>query len=333
MGNEVLLIQVKDRHGAARVCTYEGGNYRPAIEPLSTVDLAQQAIAAGSSLSDIVSSTEWGVAEHFSDLPAGSLLPPISHLNPTLLHGTGTGLTHLGSADARNKMHAADATVEVTDSMRMFKSGLDGGRPDGDAIGEQPEWFYKGNGHSLVAPGHPLCAPSFALDGGEEPELAGIYLIGPDGTPFRLGFALANEFSDHVLEKQNYLLLAHSKLRPFSLGPALRVGDLPADIQGTSRIIRDGETIWSMPFLTGEANMSHSIANLEHHHFKYGIFRQPGEVHVHMFGTATLSFGDQLRTKDGDIFEISAPGFGPVLSNLMEMKPGMNEPRVSVRVL
>ncbi len=48
--------------------------------------------------------------------------------------------------------------------------------------------------------------------------MAGIYVIGPDGTPFRLGFAIANEFSDHVVEKQNYLWLAHSKLRPASLG-------------------------------------------------------------------------------------------------------------------
>ena len=44
--------------------------------------------------------------------------------------------------------------------------------------------------------------------------MAGIYVIGDDGTPFRVGFALANEFSDHVTERINYLYLAHSKLRP-----------------------------------------------------------------------------------------------------------------------
>ena len=41
--------------------------------------------------------------------------------------------------------------------------------------------------------------------------------------------------------------------------------------------------------------MSHTIANLEHHHFKYALFRQPGDVHVHMFGTATLSFADGIE--------------------------------------
>ncbi|MCZ2500469.1 GguC protein, partial [Xylophilus sp. Kf1] len=112
----------------------------------------------------------------------------------------------------------------------------------------------------------------------------------PDGRPFRLGFALANEFSDHVTERGNYLWLAHSKLRVASFGPELRVGELPADVRGTSRLVRDGAVIWEKPFLSGEANMSHSLANLEHHHFKYDLFRRPGDVHVHFFGTATLSF-------------------------------------------
>jgi hypothetical protein len=69
--------------------------------------------------------------------------------------------------------------------------------------------------------------PAFAQDGGEEPELAGIYLIGTDGTPFRLGFALANEFSDHITERHNYLWLAHSKLRQAALGAELLIDETP----------------------------------------------------------------------------------------------------------
>jgi hypothetical protein len=61
--------------------------------------------------------------------------------------------------------------------------------------------------------------------------------------------------------------------------------------------------------------MSHSFANLEHHHFKYPLFCQPGDVHVHMFGTATLSFADQIRAEPGDVFEIEAPDFGLALKN------------------
>ena len=140
-------------------------------------------------------------------------------------------------------------------------------------------------------------------------------MIGPDGAPFRLGLALANEFSDHVTERHNYLWLAHSKLRPAALGPELLLGDPPADIRGTSRILRAGDTLWEKPFLTGEANMSHSIANLEAHHFKYAGFRRPGDIHVHFFGTATLSFADDVRTQVGDVFEISAAPFALALRN------------------
>ena len=145
--------------------------------------------------------------------------------------------------------------------------------------------------------------------------MAGIYLIGPDGRPFRLGFAVANEFSDHVTERGNYLWLAHSKLRCCSIGPELRVGDLPANVEGMSRILRDGKVLWEKPFLSGEDNMSHTIANLEHHHFKYELFCRPGDVHIHMFGTATLSFADGVSTREGDVFEIEAGEFGAPLRN------------------
>ncbi len=212
----------------------------------------------------------------------------------------------------------------------MFRMGLEGGKPKAGEIGVQPEWFYKGNGTMAVAPGAPLLSPHFAKDGGEEPEIAGIYVIGDDGTPFRVGFALSNEFSDHVTERVNYLYLAHSKLRNASYGPEILVGDLPADIRGTSKILRGGKTLWEKPFLSGEANMSHTIANLEHHHFKYTLFRQPGDVHIHMFGTATLSFADGIKTEEGDVFEIGAPDFGLPLRNPLKIEAPED---VAVRVL
>jgi hypothetical protein len=327
-----LLIQFADKIGTPRAARLSDGLVFPCAPALSVLDLAMTAIRQGEMLAQTIAQTEWlGGQDTERFFAEHQLLAPVTHPDPTHLHATGTGLTHLGSADARNRMHGA--ATDETDSMRMFRSGIDGGRPEGQAVGAQPEWFYKGNGHSLVAPMATIPAPSFALDAGEEPELAGIYLIAPDGTPVRLGFALANEFSDHVLEKQNYLLLAHSKLRPFSFGPALRIGDPPQDIQGTSRILRQGSSIWEKPFLTGEANMSHSLTNLEHHHFKYDLFRHPGDVHVHMFGTATLSFADAIRCEDGDIYEIAAEGFGPSLRNSLSFRPRAQIPRQAARSL
>ncbi|TIT57283.1 MAG: GguC protein, partial [Mesorhizobium sp.] len=103
-----------------------------------------------------------------------------------------------------------------------------------------------------------------------------------------------------------------------------------SDIRGTSRILRDGKTLWEKPFLSGETNMSHTIANLEHHHFKYSAFRQPGDVHVHMFGTATLSFADGINTEAGDVFEIEAGDFGLPLRNPLDIEKPV---KVAVKAL
>jgi hypothetical protein len=279
--------------------------------------LALRAIAAGTDLLTAVTSCGTGAAvDIMAEHMAGRIIAPIDHEDSAHLILSGTGLTHLGSAEGRDKMHRTAAeSATLTDSMRMFLEGVEGGKPSDGETGQQPEWFYKGDGSQMVAPGEPLTMPAFAQDGGEEPELAAIYLIGPDGTPFRLGICLANEFSDHVTERHNYLWLAHSKLRQAALGPELLTGPLPDHVEGVSRIRRDGAVFWERPFLSGEANMSHSFGNLEQHHFKYDLFRRPGDVHVHFFGTATLSFADGIRTQEGDVFEIEAAPFTLPLSN------------------
>jgi len=301
------LIQYRGADGLRGVAALRDGG-APHIVPgaETTLALARRAIVEGATLAALVDAAGEGEA---LDLGTVELLAPIDHADPAHLLMTGTGLTHLGSAEGRDKMHRAISdAAQQTDSMKMFLMGVEGGKPE-SGVGVQPEWFYKGDGSQIVAPGSPLPSPAFALDAGEEPEVAGVYLIAGDGMPVRLGYALANEFSDHVTERGNYLWLAHSKLRPAALGPELLLGDLPAHVEGTSRIVRDGETIWEKPFVSGEANMSHSLANLEHHHFKYDLFCRPGDVHVHFFGTATLSFSDEIKTQAGDVFEISAAPF------------------------
>lgn len=314
----MFISQILDSSGRQYVVARLGNEARIVTGIASVYDLALAALGAGRSLVDQIEAQ--GLGEPV-DLQAaydeGRILAPITHRNPTHVHLTGTGLTHLGSAATRDKMHQQDKAEEekLTDSMKMFRMGVEGGKSRNGKCGVQPEWFYKGNGHALVAPGGDLPSPCFALDAGEEPEIAGIYVIDQGGRPVRIGFAIANEFSDHITERQNYLFLAHSKLRHASVGPEILIGDLPEHIEGKSRILRDGKTIWEKPFLSGEANMSHTIDNLEHHHFKYDIFRQPGDVHVHMFGTATLSFADGISTEQDDVFEIEAPQFGLPLRN------------------
>lgn len=330
----MLLSQIIDETGRIRVLARTGGRVRIVEGAASVYALALEAARTGASMVELVSRRGLG-ADVDLELAYGQgrVRAPIHHPDPAHLHLTGTGLTHLGSAATRDAMHRkleAGGEEKLTDSMKMFRMGLEGGRPRNGGPGVQPEWFYKGNGAMVASPGAPIVSPAFAADGGEEAEIAGIYVIGDEGMPFRVGFALSNEFSDHVTERVNYLYLAHSKLRNASFGPEILVGKLPEDIRGTSRIRRGGKLFWEKPFLSGEANMSHTISNLEHHHFKYELFRQPGDVHVHMFGTATLSFADGVTTAAGDIFEIEADEFGLPLRNPLEIAAPVN---VTVRVL
>jgi hypothetical protein len=215
--------------------------------------------------------------------------------------------------------------------MKMFKLGLEGGKPAGGGIGVQPEWAYKGDGSWLVAPEAPLELPGYAQDGGEEGEIAGLYVIGDGGEVLRVGYALANEYSDHVMERGNYLWLAHSKLRQSSIGPELLLGELPQEVTGTVHIMRNGTEVWRGELLSGEANMCHSIANLEHHHFKYAGFRRPGDVHVYYFGASALSCSAGVAPKPGDVFEVASPLFGRPLRN--PLAAGASDVAVKVKAL
>lgn len=318
------LVQFTTKQGERRVGAIDD-NRSGALEVLSDTasvyELARSAIAAGQSLTELAGKRLSGQRVDYDTIvTVGRLLPPLDHpYDPAHCLVSGTGLTHLASAELRERMHRrSEGDGQPTDAMRLFELGREKGKPGNGSIGTQPEWFYKGDGGCVVAPGQPFEMESFSLDGSEEPELVGLYLIGNDGRPYRVGFALGNELSDHVMERQNLLYLAHSKLRQCAFGPELLLGPLPADVEGRSRVLRDGKVLWEKPFSSGEANMTHSIASLEYHHFKYRRFRRPGDVHVHFLGTATLSFADDVETRSGDVFEISAEGFGRPLRNALQ---------------
>ncbi len=281
--------------------------------------LAQSALAAHKKLEQAVADAVTNDSVDYNTVHSGQsdwrLLPAFDHPDePARCLVTGTGLTHKKSAENRQAMHSSVQPV-VTDSMRMYQSGLEGGRPAPGEIGVPPEWFYKGCGTILRAHGEPLQVPAFGLDGGEEAEVAGAYLVAPDGQPRRVGLVLANEFSDHKIERQSYLYLAPSKLRTCAIGPELIVSGEFHDARGTVRISRSGKTLWSKNFATGDKNMSHTVANLEHHHFKYPAHRRPGDVHIHFFGADAFSFGDGIELADGDLMEIELAGFGRPLRN------------------
>ncbi len=310
------LIQLQGPDGR-RVGIAEGA----AIQLLGGVEsiyaLALSALDSGIGLAEAAADRAGGGVLDYDEIYAGAgpwrVLPAIDHpIESSRCQISGTGLSHLRSAANRDAMHAAGT---VTDSMRMYQWGVEGGRPAAGMPGVSPEWFYKGTGGNLRAHNEPLDVPAYAEDGGEEPEIAGIYVIDAQGAPRRIGMAAGNEFSDHVFEQKNYLYLASSKLRNCALGPELAIDPDFSLVRGEVAIERGGETIWRKAIQSGESAMCHSLANMEHHHFKFEAHRRPGDLHVHFFGADAFSFGEGIRLADGDVMQVRWDGFGRPLRN------------------
>ncbi len=311
------LVQISD--GARRrVALVDGARLVPLARFESVYALVGEALSTGNRVADLLEpgpesldyEPVWAGASPWRLLPAVDVPG-----EPHRVLISGTGLTHLASVQRRDAMHTAAASGTETDSMRMYRWGVEGGKPAHGEVGTAPEWFYKGSGAVLRGHGEPLLIPEYAEDGGEEPEIAGVYVIASDGTPVRIGLAQGNEFSDHKFERRNYLYLAHSKLRTCSLGPELVMDAEFGDVRGRVSAERGGVELWGSEIRTGEANMCHSLANMEHHHFKYEQHRIPGDLHVHFFGADAFSFGSGVELQDGDVMQVAFEGFGRPLRN------------------
>lgn len=319
------LVQIQ-KGQLRRVAIVEEPHLRLLADVASVYSLASDAISVGEKLSEFVRRSATPELLDYNSVYEGSsewrILPAIDHPEPARCLVSGTGLTHLGSARDRQAMHAqlsSEKADDLTDSMKMFRWGMEGGRPAAGCIGMPPEWFYKGTGAVLRGHGDLLDVPTYAEDGGEEAEVAGIYFIDGQGRARRLGMATGNEFSDHCFEKKNYLNLAGSKLRNCAIGPELVVDPEFLSVEGKVTIQRQSQIVWSKHIRTGEAEMCHSLQNIEHHHFKFEQHRRPGDIHVHFFGADCLSFGDGIRLNDGDVMEVHFAGFGRPLRNAVRI--------------
>jgi hypothetical protein len=331
-GHMLRVVQLTHPSRGRAVAVVEEPNLRLLSGPNSVHGLALSAIENNQRLTQAVerglSSQSIGYEDVYAGRSEWRLLPPFDDPDePSRCLVTGTGLTHRASAESRAAMHVSTVSAgeSLSDSMKMYRLGLEGGRPAPRAVGAQPEWFYKGHGTVLRAHGEPLEVPAFALDGGEEAEIAGCYVVGPDGTPYRVGLVQGNEFSDHIGEARNYLYLAESKLRTCSIGPELVIpGDdafFAGQIPGRTTIERRGQTIWSGDLASGERWMCHTLANLEHHHFKNAFHRRAGDAHVHFLGADAFSFRDAVKLQDGDEMVITYDGFGRALRNPIRIDP------------
>lgn len=315
------LIQLAGPQGR-RVGVVQGDTIRLLCSHNSIHAMAWETMAEGLRIAELVREDAHGDVLDYNEIYAGRsawrVMPAVDHPEePARCLVSGTGLSHIRSAANRQAMHAAGE--KITDSMRMYEWGLQGGRPEPGRPGVSPEWFYKGNGLTLRAHNEALDIPAFAEDGGEEPEIAGVYIIDAAGHPRRIGMTAGNEFSDHAFEKRNYLYLASSKLRTCAIGPELLLDAEFEHVKGEVTIERDGHIVWDKSLQTGETVMCHSLANMEHHHFKFQGHRRPGDIHVHFFGADAFSFGEGVKLEDGDWMQVHFEGFGRPLRNVVRV--------------
>ena len=319
MQEKIRLVQLFHPVHGRKLAVVEEPSLVLLTAPMSAYAMALDAIGAGQNIQAFIQERLSDQKLNYNSVYEGEsewvLLPSFDHPNdPFGCLVSGTGLTHKNSALNRQMMHQAEAKT-LTDSMTMYQWGLNGGQPQEGVIGVQPEWFYKGTGSVLRGHGQPLEVPAYANDGGEEPEVAGVYIIDKNGQPYRVGFTAGNEFSDHVMERKNYLYLAPSKLRTCAIGPELILDMEFAKLEGTVSVVRNKELLWAAGIHTGEMNMAHSLSNLEYHHFKYADHRQPLQAHVHFFGADAFSFGSGIKLETGDEMQVNWKGMGRPLIN------------------
>lgn len=277
------LAQFISDHGERHVGLVESEqSIRQLLETERIYDLVIEANELDMPITELIEvRLSQDVVDYDQLLAEKRVLPPLDHPDPTHFHGSGTALT----------------------------------APDQTQSAGQPEWIYKGNGHLVVSPEQPLQSPEFARGDSEAAELVSLYVISRKQAVIPVGFALGNQFSDRLMAQERSSSVAQAQLRPCSFGPELLLGELPAHVEGQVRILRAGTELWRETFLTGEANMLYNLADLEHHHFKHDLFRQPGDAHYHFLGATVLSVTAQIELQSGDLFEISAPLFGRPLRN------------------
>ena len=204
---------------------------------------------------------------------------------------SGTGLTHKASAKNRDAMHAA--AQAVTDSTRMYQSGVEGGKPAPGRSGSRARVVLQGMRHG--AAGAQRAADCSGIRGGRR-RGAGSSGRVPDRC------ARARRGGSDSRWAMSFPITCWSARticiwRPRNCAPAPSVRNswwMAISIWCPERYRSNAASriLWSREIRTGESAMCHSLANIEHHHFKFEFHRRPGDLHIHFFGADAFSFGD-----------------------------------------
>ena len=204
--------------------------------------------------------------------------------------------------------------------MKMFRMGLENGKPKKGQTGVQPEWFYKGNGIMLTGPGRPLISPAFADDAGEEPEIAGISCIGPGWRAFPYRFCARQRIlRSRDGARQLSLILPipnYARVRSaLNSSPATCL-----QISGVRHVscakTRPFGKSHSCPAKTTCPTPS-QISNIIISNMLSSASRATSMCICSV--RQRSSFADGVKAENGDVFEIEAPAFGLPLRNPLKI--------------
>src|SRR5262245_16533548 len=135
------VVQISHPRHGRRIAVVSEPHLRLLPFESTIYELALSAIAAKQPLRAALEAADRGEFLVYDEIYHGrsewQLLAPIDHPEPSRCFVTGTGLTHKASAENRQSMHVDDrkgrtalaAAPPLTDSMKMFQIGLEGGRP------------------------------------------------------------------------------------------------------------------------------------------------------------------------------------------------------------
>ena len=178
------LVQIEHPVKGRRVALVDGATLRLLATHRSVYAFATSALQTGLPLQRLIAEDISQLSLPYDEIyelrSEWRILPAFDHPDePSRCLVSGTGLTHLSSGTARA---TTQEDAKITDGMRLYQTGVENGRPAPGVVGAVPEWFYKGSGSILGGHGDPLVVPNYARGGGEEAELAAVYLVDPEGT-------------------------------------------------------------------------------------------------------------------------------------------------------
>ncbi|MGP9791979.1 hypothetical protein [Roseinatronobacter sp. NSM] len=277
----MLLSQIRAEDGMLHVVAREGTEAFVICDCASTYDLARDCANRSITLKQRIAKLGLGGAVDVEGaLAQGRVLAPIHHPDPTQMFLSGAILNDAGFVETASAVATA--------------------------------WTYKGDGRAIGAPGMALLVNDRTLDRGTGPSVAVVYIVSDSGTPFRIGCAMANDFSDRILTTQSYASMAQGGLRPLGLGPELVLATLPERIRGSLRLVTDADAITDISVSTGQDGLKAVITRLERDHFASGSLCQPGQLHILVIA---LGGGITSSATIGDMTTLTLSGFGLPLSN------------------